>query len=179
MSRTGANCGWWLLLAAGVVLGLGSPVHADEDAVPVGPQDAAWSQREFWQTPDGKPVNDGWQFVDGEVVLAVPGRGGNIVSPPLSSSFELSWQWKIENGVNSGLKYRVRSFGSGPLSRTLGLEYQIIDSAPADTSLGSTAAIYDLVSPQAEKVLHPRAPGTSRGSLPSGIGSNTGSTASW
>jgi hypothetical protein len=90
VSRTGANGGWWLLLAAGVVLGMGSPVHADE-IVPVGPQDAAWAQREFWQTPEGKPVNDGWQFVDGEIVLAVPGRGGSIVSPPLPSSFELSW----------------------------------------------------------------------------------------
>ena len=155
MSRTIANGGWWPLLAAGVVLGMGSQIHADEDAVPVGPQDAAWSQREFWQTPEGKPVSDGWQFVDGEVVLAVPRQGGNIVSPPLPPSFELSWQWKIEQGVNSGLKYRVRSFGSGPLARTLGLEYQIIDSAPGDTSLGSTAAIYDLVAPQADKLLHP------------------------
>ena len=115
----------------------------------------AWSQRAFWTTADGRPAPDGWRFVDGEVTLETPRQGGNILSPPLPPHFELSWEWRIEQGVNSGLKYRVRTFGAGELARTLGPEYQIIDSAPDDTSLGSTAAIYDLVEPTKEKVLHP------------------------
>jgi len=153
--RTVANCAWGVLIA-GMAVGLGGSGRADTEAArPRRPDDAAWSQRDFWQTPGGQPVNDGWQFVNGAVSLVEPRRGGNIVSRPLPPHFELSWQWKLEQGVNSGLKYRVRTFGDGPFARLLGLEYQIIDSAADDTSPGSTAAIYDLVAPVKNKVLHP------------------------
>jgi len=115
-----------------------------------------WLRRGFWETVDGEPVSDGWRFEGGEVSLVDPGVGGSIVSPPLPAHFELSWSWRIEPGVNNGLKYRVRRFGTAPFeSRYLGLEYQIIDSDPADTSTGSTAAIYDLVPPRREKTLRP------------------------
>jgi len=145
------------LLVGAVLAAAASIAVAGDDGQerPIAPEDGAWTQREFWQTPDGQPVSEGWQFTNGEVSLVTPRQGGNILSPPLPPNFELSWRWKIESGVNSGLKYRVRRFGEGVFARTLGLEYQIIDSAPGDTSLGSTAAIYDLVAPAAEKELHP------------------------
>lgn len=115
-----------------------------------------WVKRDFWQTTSGKPVSDAWQFVDGEVTLAVPRKGGTIVTPPMPPNFELSWKWKIEKGVNSGLKYRVRRFGKKLFNNSfLGLEYQIIDSAQDSTSKSSTASIYDLVGPTKEKTLHP------------------------
>ncbi|MFM8283035.1 MAG: family 16 glycoside hydrolase [Planctomycetaceae bacterium] len=120
------------------------------------PADADWTRRAFWCTPDGGAVSDGWQFEDGEVRLVRPHVGGNIVSPPLPTHFELHWKWRIDAGVNTGLKYRVRRF-PGPIfeNRFLGLEYQIIDSPPLDTSKGSTGAIYDLVEPVRDKTLHP------------------------
>ncbi len=137
-----------LYVAAGAEPGdtVSSPISGDED----------WSHHDFWQTTNGKPVSDGWQFADGVVSLVTPGKGGSIVSRPLPPHFELSWTWRIEKGVNSGLKYRVRRFGNSLFgNHYLGLEYQIIDSRPADTSAGSTAAIYGLVPPIAEKTLHP------------------------
>ncbi|MEZ6087459.1 MAG: family 16 glycoside hydrolase [Pirellulaceae bacterium] len=116
----------------------------------------SWTDREFWQTPSGGPVSEGWRFADGEVSLVDPKKAGNIVTGPLPSHFELSWKWKIEKGVNSGLKYRVRKFGKQLGNNSyLGLEYQIIDSKADSTSKGSTAAIYDLVEPTKEKTLHP------------------------
>lgn len=115
-----------------------------------------WSKREFWQTAGGGPVSEGWQFADGEVSLVNPRKGGNILSPPLPPNFELSWKWKIEKGVNSGLKYRVRRFGKHLFGNSLlGVEYQIIDSKPDSDSSGSTAAIYALVAPTKEKTLYP------------------------
>jgi len=115
-----------------------------------------WAERDFWQTTDGGSVPDGWEFKDGSIILARPGQGGNIVSQPLPSHFELSWIWKIENGVNGGLKYRVRRFGQHVFENNyLGLEYQILDNAPDSTSNTSTASLYDLVGPKKEKVLHP------------------------
>ena len=115
-----------------------------------------WYDREFWQTANGDAVPEGWQFTDGEIALVNPRKASHILTPPLPPNFELEWKWKIEKGVNSGLKYRVRRFGKERFSNNyLGLEYQIIDSAPNSTSQGSTAAIYDLVAPVKQKTLHP------------------------
>lgn len=141
------------LLAILTLLTFPASVRGDDgDHQPkIAPSEADWSSREFWQTPNGSPVSDAWAFSDGQISLVAPRKGGNILSPPLPTDFELSWQWKIEKGVNSGLKYRVRRFGS----RYLGIEYQLIDSKPDSTSDSSTAAIYDLVGPIPEKTLHP------------------------
>lgn len=115
-----------------------------------------WAQRDFWQKANGDPVSDGWQFKDNTVSLVEPRKGGNIFTPPLPSNFELTFQWKIEKGVNNGLKYRVRRFGKHMFGNNfLGVEYQIIDSKPHSDSKSSTAAIYDLVQPTKEKTLHP------------------------
>lgn len=105
---------------------------------------------DFWQTLDGKPVAKSWEFADGEARLVNPrGGGGSIVSGTLPANFELSWQWKIEKGTNTGLKYRVRKFGN----RYLGIEYQIMDDNPNSHTKGSTASIYDLVPPNNQKHL--------------------------
>lgn len=118
---------------------------------------AGFSNAEFWQTLDGKPVTDSWEFADGEVRLTNP-RGGNgsIITPPLPPNFELSFQWKIENRTNTGLKYRVRRFGKQLFANHyLGVEYQIIDDKANNLAKGSTASIYDLVAPTQEKKLQP------------------------
>lgn len=114
-----------------------------------------WADPNFWETMDGQPVEKSWEFSDGEVRLARPRGGKNsLLSGPLPANFELSWKWKIEAKTNTGLKYRVRKFGS----RWLGVEYQIIDE-PTDKpsgDKGSTASIYDLVGPDpATKQLNP------------------------
>ncbi len=126
-------------------------VHNDDD-----PTSRDWCQRSFWETTTGKDVPEGWTFENGEIVLETPRKGGNIISKPLPPNFELQWQWKIDTRVNSGLKYRVRRFGKSQFNNNyLGLEYQIIDSKPTDTSLNSTAALYGMESPTEEKSLHP------------------------
>ena len=134
-----------------------SNLHAQDSSVPLSEIKASvWSEPRFWQTTDGKPVSTGWTFSDGEITLANPGEGGNIVSLPLPSNFELSWKWKIDKGVNGGLKYRVRRFGTDLFDNNyLGLEYQIIDSSANSISNTSTASIYDLVGTKEEKTLYP------------------------
>lgn len=117
-------------------------------------ENEAWCTSTFWETVDGKPVESSWEFADGEIRLLSPRGGkGSLVSPPLASNFELSFQWKIEAQTNTGLKYRVRKFGN----KWLGVEYQIIDEPiplPA-SSKGSTASIYELVAPSLSKPLLP------------------------
>jgi len=84
------------LLACSVMAAQPREAAAEDQLV----SDTDWLRRDFWQTPSGKSVPDGWQFRNGEVALVTPRRGGNIVSPPLSPNFELSWQWQIEKGVS-------------------------------------------------------------------------------
>ncbi|MEO1524906.1 MAG: family 16 glycoside hydrolase [Planctomycetota bacterium] len=115
-----------------------------------------WYNAAAWESLDGKPVTENWEFTDEEIRLVSP-RGGNgsIVTPPLPSNFELSWSWKIETKANTGLKYRVRRFGKQLFNnKYLGIEYQIIDEKPGSLTKGSTASIYDLVAPS-KKTLHP------------------------
>ncbi|QDV44924.1 PhoD-like phosphatase [Stieleria neptunia] len=139
---------------------IGSNASIAEDprtAAPPSADKLDFATPEFWETLDKKPVTDSWEFADGEVRLVHP-RGGNgsLVSGPLPPNFELSWEWKIEEKTNTGLKYRVRRFGRHLFSNNyLGIEYQIIDDKPTSLAKGSTASIYDLVAPGAEKVLHP------------------------
>lgn len=111
-----------------------------------------WSQPGFWTSSSGRPVTDSWEFAGSEICLAKPrGGSGNLLSRPLPPNFQLSWKWKIDEGTNSGVKYRVRKFGN----RLLGVEYQIIDETKSKTAIGSTASIYDLVPPLDEKVVKP------------------------
>jgi hypothetical protein len=68
--------------------------------------------------------------------------------------FDLSFEWKIAKGGNSGLKYRVRKYDSN----TLGCEYQILDDLNAkggDKPIFSAGSLYALYEPNAKKVLKP------------------------
>ena len=128
---------------------------------------ADWVKRDFWKS-DKKlwQSSNGWTFEDGEVRLSRPELSGHLYSPPLPPNFDLAWKWKIAEGTNSGLKYRVQR-GSNMLydNKLLGVEYQIIDDAsksnakknsPNEASAKqTTASIYGLIAPSADKPLNP------------------------
>jgi hypothetical protein len=106
-----------------------------------------------WTTVDGKPAGDGWEVVDGVIHRKPGGKAGNIVTAREFGDFDLSFEWKIAAKGNSGLKYRVRSYGGS----WLGLEYQIYDDGAVKKvrTRGSAGAIYDLYEPNDAKALKP------------------------
>ncbi len=107
-----------------------------------------------WTTIDGKPVTTGWEVVDGVIHLdKEQGRAGHIITKYEYGNFELSFDWKIAPGGNSGLKYRVRKYGN----KTLGCEYQIYDDEGARklAPRGSTGSLYALYEPNEHKQLNP------------------------
>lgn len=106
-----------------------------------------------WTTQDGKPVTQGWEIVDGAIHLKKDGRrAGNIVTAQEFGDFDLSFEWKIAERGNSGLKYRVRSYGS----KVLGCEYQIYDDEGRKVApKNSAGALYDLYEPSDLKQLKP------------------------
>jgi hypothetical protein len=104
-----------------------------------------------WTTLDGGPVTTGWEASDGEIRLnRAKGRGGHIVTVAEFDDFDLSFDWKIAERGNSGLKYRVRKFGN----QTLGCEYQICDETPGrPLNKRSAGALYDLYEPNPDRLL--------------------------
>lgn len=106
-----------------------------------------------WTTGDGKPVNHGWEIVNGMIHMK-PGtpRAGNIVTSQEYGDFTLSFEWRIAPGGNSGIKYWVRPYGN----KLLGCEYQIYDDGKGNSrSKHSAGALYDLYEPSAVKRLKP------------------------
>ena len=107
-----------------------------------------------WMFADGKPIVDGWEVVDGAIHLKRgKQRTGHIVTRHQYGDFDLSFEWKIAKGGNSGLKYRVRNYGR----KTLGCEYQIHDrGSPTDTpERRSTGGLYAVFEPDPERQLKP------------------------
>jgi hypothetical protein len=108
-----------------------------------------------WMTAKGGAVPAGWEIVDGAIHLdASRGSGGNIVTVQEYGDFILDFEWKIASAGNSGIKYRVREFGS----RMLGCEYQIIDDDlhhDGQSGRTSTGSLYHLYPPGPAKYLNP------------------------
>ncbi|WP_375438396.1 DUF1080 domain-containing protein [uncultured Hymenobacter sp.] len=108
-----------------------------------------------WRSAKGTAFpTKGWQVNDGTMsVLPSEGKeatnGGDIVTTAQFKAFDLSFDFKLTPGANSGLKYFVtlaeKSEGSA-----IGLEYQVLDDElHPDAKLGregnrTLASLYDL-----------------------------------
>ena len=100
----------------------------------------------------------GWQISDGVLkVLSSEGKeaanGGDIVTREKFSAFDLSFDFKLTPGANSGVKYFVTLVENNQGS-AIGLEYQVLDdSLHPDAKLGkegnrTLASLYDLIKAQ-------------------------------
>ncbi len=113
-----------------------------------------------------------WVVVDGSIKKIAsgnvpklpdgqPAQGGDLMTVDTFQDFELSWEWKVTPGANSGVKYNVSealSLQNAPNHAALGFEYQILDDdRHPDGKLPThrAGALYDLVAPNAAKHLNP------------------------
>ncbi|TKC10879.1 DUF1080 domain-containing protein [Pedobacter polaris] len=111
----------------------------------------------------------GWDIADGQLsVLPSNGaestNGGDIVSKEQFAAFDLSFEFKLTEGANSGVKYFV-TLAEKNAGSAIGLEYQVLDDEKhPDAKLGrdgnrTLSSLYDLMT--AKKVLgSPRPIGT-------------------
>ena len=102
-----------------------------------------------WRRIDGRAVSNRWTITNGTVHRG-GFRPGDIVTVRHYQDFDLSFEWKISHGGNSGVKYRTRG--------SLGPEYQILDDAHhPDASEPSHRAVslYGLVAAPESKMLKP------------------------
>ena len=109
-----------------------------------------------WVTPDGQPASAGWEVTDG--VLHLVGKGsGMILTDQEYRDFDLRFEWKITEGGNSGIKYRVKRYGGA----ILGIEYQLLDDlkhSEGKIDKGSTGSLYALYAPVSEENQLPARP---------------------
>lgn len=134
---------------------IASLVPADEPSSNDAADGSPWSGTSLagWMTIDGHDAPAGWSAKDGVIALRKQGQpGGHIVTRQEFGDFVLQFQWKIAPKGNSGLKYRVKTYGE----RTLGCEYQIYDAAGRTVDpKNQTASIYDLFEPAQAITVHP------------------------
>ncbi len=99
-----------------------------------------------WMSAKGTPFPDrGWGVKNGVLTVHAQQKGGDIITEESYSEFELSFEFKLTPGANSGVKYFVQQ------GTSLGLEYQLLDdSLHADAKEGvagnrTLASLYDLI----------------------------------
>lgn len=97
----------------------------------------------------------GWEVKDGILRTVAKVKGGELITVRKFGDFEFSWEWRIAEGGNNGVKY----FVTEDRPRAPGHEYQMLDDAKhPDGRAGPdrlTAAFYDVLPPAVDKPLKP------------------------
>ena len=99
-----------------------------------------------WTKVNGDPVSVGWTIKNG--VVHRNARGGDIITKEKFKDFDLTFEWKISEAGNSGIKYRTR--------KNLGLEYQVLDDLKHRDNKNPThraSSLYELVAAPDSKPL--------------------------
>lgn len=102
-----------------------------------------------------------WTIMDGAMVClgaAEGDTGGDIVSDKEYENFELSWEWKIDKGGNSGVMYHVIEDDKYKAPWETGPEYQLVDDISYPVKLEAwqlTGGDYAMNPPSDKKKLNP------------------------
>lgn len=144
-------------MVSGCILATESVAH---NVLTVSEKEAGWKLLFDGKTTDGWrgfqqksfPTN-GWVIEEG--CLKRNAKGGDLVTKETFLDFELSWEWKIVEKGNSGIKYLVDEARldkkNGKVSKNaLGNEYQMLDdvSFPELSKKNLTAAWYTVIEPK-------------------------------
>jgi hypothetical protein len=116
-----------------------------------------------WRSHNGETFPEhGWVVEDGTIHVIGSGRGeagggGDILFDRKFSNFELSLEWKVSEGGNSGIFYLAQEIPGDPVWKSAP-EMQILDNAKhPDAMLGkdgnrAAGALYDLIPGKFEAV---------------------------
>ncbi len=94
-------------------------------------------------------IGKGWTIDDGVLYFDGSG-GGDIVTKEEFQNFELRFDWKIAEGANSGVMYRVTLGDNAPYFS--GPEYQLLDDGHDANPMTSSAALYAMYAPEGKKL---------------------------
>lgn len=120
-----------------------------------------------WRSARGPEFpRDGWKMADGELMIPETGgaesaSAGDIITKEKFSEFELSVDFKITAGANSGIKLFVDPEINKGEGSAIGTEFQILDDARhPDAKLGTAGnrtigSLYDMIPAPATKRVYP------------------------
>ncbi|RZK43002.1 MAG: DUF1080 domain-containing protein [Pedobacter sp.] len=102
----------------------------------------------------------GWNIANGQLSVLPSGggestNGGDIVTKEDFAAFDLSFEFKLSEGANSGVKYFV-TLAEKSTGSAIGLEYQVLDDEKhPDAKMGrdgnrTLASLYDLMTAKKE-----------------------------
>lgn len=126
-----------------------------------GKSNAGWRSATSMQFPA-----KGWKVADGMIsVIGSAGgeaaNGGDIITNNQFKAFDLSFEFRMVTGANSGVKYFV-TLSEKTVGSAIGLEYQVLDDAVhPDAKLGrdgdrTLASLYDLIPAKKQaRFVHP------------------------
>lgn len=110
-----------------------------------------------WRGYDKTEVPKAWSVEDGAIKISGSGEGeagakdgGDIIYDKKFKNFELSFEWKVSKGGNSGVFYLAQEVKGDPIWKS-SPEYQVLDNANhPDAKLGKdgnrqSASLYDLI----------------------------------
>ncbi|TDN83042.1 uncharacterized protein DUF1080 [Salegentibacter sp. 24] len=114
---------------------------------------------EDWKAFNADSISDQWQVKDG-VLAFTPAQGEregseNLITENTYSNFELSLEWKISEGGNSGIMWGVKEGEEFSEPYLTGPEIQILDNKlHPDAKNGEdrqAGALYDMMPPSEDK----------------------------
>lgn len=124
-------------LAVGLAM---SPAAGDEEKLGA----------EAWRNYKSDRVSEGWQLA-GDILTLVKSPAGDLISREIYSDFELTLEWKIAPGGNSGIFFHVQERPDLPQVYFSGPEYQILDNHGRDEPpLEQAGALFGLYAPQSD-----------------------------
>lgn len=110
-----------------------------------------------WRGYNRTDIPGAWVIDDGAIHIKGSGageaganNGGDIIYDKKFKNFELSFEWKVDKGANSGVFYLAQEVPEDPIWKS-SPEYQILDNANhPDAKLGKdnnrqSASLYDLI----------------------------------
>ncbi len=97
-----------------------------------------------WRAFKQAEIGPGWKVENG-VLFPDPKVAKDIVTQGDYASFELTFEWRISKGGNSGVMYHVLPVGDAPYES--GPEYQILDNARGEPPLERAGGLFALVAP--------------------------------
>lgn len=104
-----------------------------------------------WHTYNKGEVGSAWTVVDGALTLNPGADGrGDLVTDNEYENYELTLQWKIAEGGNSGVIFDVNEDPKYSYSFLTGIEMQVLDDVKAEDNKQENhlaGSLYDIIAP--------------------------------
>lgn len=106
-----------------------------------------------WKAYNGDEP-EGWMVKDQSIYGSGIDGGDDLMTVSHFADFDLKFEWRIEEGGNSGVIYRTREGKQWKSPYHTGPEFQVMDD-PGEYGNKSTGSLYDVVATSPNKKINP------------------------